>query len=106
MYYKVLYLPEASFLQSLVNKKDRREGTVDTIFETKEEAQERLRVKLVYETEVLDIDNPMFLFFHYEIQEFEGEPPENPIVYNKIPKKEIDDTDLKAFLATYNVKIV
>lgn len=92
-YYKILHLPTASYLQSLIRKNNPRYGTVDTVFLNKEDAEDRLRCKLVYETDVDDIDNPTFLFSHFNIEEYEGEPPEQ-VINNVIdPTKGVTSLD-------------
>lgn len=92
MYYKILYLPEATYLQELVKASNPRHGTTDAIFLTEEDAVDRIRGFVVNSASLDDINDPeltpTFFFNHYSIEAFEGDPPSNPTINNKIDPNE------------------
>jgi hypothetical protein len=102
-YYKIMHLPSSEYTQSLVDNKDRRKGTIDSTFPTKEEAKDKLRAKLIYEAEYIDVDEPVFMWCHYEIEEHEGDPPENPIIYNRILKEDLDKMSVKELMESSKI---
>lgn len=99
-----MHLPSCEYLQSLVDRKNPRKGTVDTIFPSKEDATERLRVKIIYETEFMDVDEPVFMWCHYEIEEHEGEPPAVPLINNAGPLSHIEKMSVKELIESGHIK--
>jgi hypothetical protein len=99
-----MHLPSCEYLQSLVDRKNPRKGTVDTIFDSKEDATERLRAKIIYETEFMDVDEPVFMWCHYEIEEHEGEPPAVPLINNAVPEATITNMSVKELMESSKIK--